>query len=108
MKFTLCAAIAALALTTGTASAQHYGHNHNGPSFQGGYGGYQNGFGGSYYRGGFGNSYRGGGYYGGGHRGPVLVPHTTTHLDLVPHRGHYHVVPHTTTHYHAFPGYRRW
>ena len=33
--------------------------------------------------------------------GPILVPHTTTHLDLVPHRGHFHVVPHTTTHFHV-------
>jgi hypothetical protein len=28
--------------------------------------------------------------------------HSSTHLDLVPHRGHYHVVPHTTTHRHRF------
>ena len=32
--------------------------------------------------------------------GPVLVPHTTTHMHLVPHRGHFHAVPHTTTHFH--------
>ena len=32
--------------------------------------------------------------------GPILVPHTTTHLHLVPHRGHFHVVPHTTPHFH--------
>ena len=29
----------------------------------------------------------------------IYVPHTTTHIDLVPHRGHYDAVPHTTTHY---------
>jgi hypothetical protein len=29
------------------------------------------------------------------------VPHTKTHLDLVPHRGHFHLVPHTTTHFHV-------
>lgn len=29
------------------------------------------------------------------------VPRTSTHLDIVPHRGHYHIVPHTTSnHYH--------
>jgi hypothetical protein len=32
---------------------------------------------------------------------PVVVPHTTTHLHLVPHRGHFHAVPHTTTHFHV-------
>lgn len=33
----------------------------------------------------------------------IFVPHTTTHIDLVPHRGHYDAVPHTTTHYHILP-----
>ncbi len=33
----------------------------------------------------------------------IYVPHTTTHIDLVPHRGHYDAVPHTTTHYDAVP-----
>ena len=28
------------------------------------------------------------------------VQHTSTHLDIVPHGGHYHIVPHTTSHYH--------
>ena len=27
------------------------------------------------------------------------VPHTTTHLDYVPHNGHIDVMPHTTTHF---------
>ncbi len=33
----------------------------------------------------------------------IYVPHTTTHIDLVPHRGHLHAIPHTTTHYDAIP-----
>lgn len=33
----------------------------------------------------------------------IYVPHTTTHIDLVPHRGHLDAVPHTTTHYDAVP-----
>ena len=32
----------------------------------------------------------------------VLVPHTTTHLDVVPHRGHVHVVPHTQALYQKY------
>ncbi len=39
---------------------------------------------------------------------PILIPHTTTHYDVVPHRGHTHVVPHTTTHFHAVPSRGYW
>jgi hypothetical protein len=28
------------------------------------------------------------------------VPRTSMHLDIVPHRGHYHIVPHTGSHGH--------
>jgi hypothetical protein len=96
MKVSLIAAVAALALGSGTASAQylvpHRGHYHVVPSYGGGYG-WSGGYGGW-----------NGGY--GGYGGRVLVPHTTTHLDLVPHRGHYHLIPHTTTHFHSYPRYR--
>ena len=33
----------------------------------------------------------------------IYVPHTTTHMDLIPHNGHFDAVPHTTTHYDAVP-----
>jgi hypothetical protein len=33
----------------------------------------------------------------------IYVPHTTTHIDLVPHNGHFDAVPHTTTHFDAVP-----
>lgn len=41
-----------------------------------------------------------GGYGGFGHRGGHidLVPHTTTHIDMVRHGNHFDAVPHTTTH----------
>jgi hypothetical protein len=99
MKLSLIAAVAALALGSGTASAQyvvpHRGHYHVVPSYS---------HGGGYY-GGYGGWNRG---YGGWYGGRTLVPHTTTHMHLVPHRGHYHVVPHTTTHFHSVPRYYRW
>lgn len=31
------------------------------------------------------------------------VPHTTTHIDYVPHGNHFHAVPHTTTHIDRVP-----
>ena len=76
--------------------------------YAGGHGmGYNTGFGSSYsYNSGYGS------YYTPQYNGfnysvqrPVYqnsYQHSSTHLDIVPHRGHYHVVPHTTTHRHRF------
>ena len=76
--------------------------------YGGGHGmGYNTGFGSSYsYNSGYGS------YYTPQYNGfnysvqrPVYqnsYQHSSTHLDIVPHRGHYHVVPHTTTHRHRF------
>ncbi len=85
-------------------------------NYGGGYGlGYNTGFGSSYsyttgnngyYAPQYGANY--GSYYGGSSysvQRPIYqnsYQHSSTHLDVVPHRGHYHVVPHTTTHRHRF------
>lgn len=114
MKLSLIAAsaVAALAVGSGTASAQvlvpHRGHYHVAPSYPAtpsygglGYGTYSPGlgvgYGGYSLSPGFGFPTIQPSYY----PGTVLVPHTTTHTDLIPHRGHFHAVPHTTTHYHV-------
>jgi hypothetical protein len=110
------AAIAAVALSAGSASAQyvvrggHQHHNHGvvvSPGF-GGYSGYRGfsqpsfgyGYGSSLYNPGFGGGFGGGGFYN---------PYPRGHFDYVPghfdyHRGHYHYHP-GHYHYHV-PGTR--
>jgi hypothetical protein len=104
--------------TTHIDLVPHYGHldavphttthfdvipSHN-SHFGSGYGlGYNTGFGSSYsYNSGYGSCYAP--QYN-SFNYPVYqnsYQHSSTHLDIVPHRGHFHVVPHTTTHGHRF------
>jgi hypothetical protein len=110
MRFGLitAAAVAALAFGAETASAQviipHKNHFHVVPAKPIVPFGYTPGYGLGY---GvysqpqiIGNPFYQPNYFG----SPVLVPHTTTHLHAIPHKGHVHLVPHTTTHFHV----RRW
>ncbi len=114
MKLALTAAVVALGLAAGTASAQyvvrggghqHQGHNHGvvvSPGF-GGYGGFAQpspgiGFGTSLYSPGFGNGYGSPGF-----GGSFYTPAPRRHLDFVPghydvHRGHLDYHP---SHYHS-------